>query len=836
MEKFLIIDGNSLAFRAYYALPFLTNSQGQPTGAVFGFMNMFLKVIEDCKPSHVVIAFDFSRKTFRNQIYEAYKGTRGETPEDLRSQFPILKSLLKTMGLTVIEQEGIEADDIIGTFAKNAHCSQKIVLSGDRDLLQLIDNQTQVWLTHKGITEIHKIDEEVLLRDYGVLPHQVPDLKGLMGDTSDNIPGVVGIGPKTATNLIAEFGSVENLYQNLETAKLSPKLREKLQIGKENAYMSKILATIKTDCELNLCLENYVLKTPFPVEVTEIIKELDMTSLLKRKDFFVNDEETEAMIILEPKTINSLSELEEVCSKQYLQIAFNLSNDLSFSFGENFVYNIESEITLFSQPPETKDCVNILKKFLEDENVVKIFANYKQQRHNLEKYGVTIRGEVFDINLANYLLGNKLIEENQVQTFFTEKTKLEKELTRQNLNKIYYEMELPLEDVLFDMEKTGFKVDKSALYQFGQKLDDCLRKLTSKIFYMSGEDNFNINSPKQLAKILFDKLGLPETANRSTAVDALLQIQDSHPIIDTIIEYRKIQKLKSTYIDAFLNILNMTGSDLIHTIFNQTLASTGRLSSSEPNLQNLPVRDSKGKELRKAFVSRFAGGQLVSADYNQIELRLLAHLSQDQSMLLAFNSNQDVHTQTASAIFGLKECDVTPEIRRKAKAVNFGIIYGISNVGLAQNTGLTRKEAQSYIDKYFEVYPAVKAYMDKNVEDAKRQGYAKTIFGRRRRIPELRSDNHQTRQFGARVAKNMPLQGSASDIIKFAMLKVAKKLKENNLKSKLILQIHDELVVDCPQDEVEIVKNLLKNSMENVVNLTVKLPVEVTNGTTYYDV
>ena len=444
---------------------------------------------------------------------------------------------------------------------------------------------------------------------------------------------------------------------------------------------------------------------------------------------------------------------------------------------------------------------------------------------------------MFDINLANYLLNNKPLDCSQVDRFFAQRTTLSKDLAKQQLDKIYYEMELPLEDVLFDMENAGFMVDKDALLEYAKVLDGELKLLSEKIIKMAGEE-FNINSPRQLAVVLFDKLSLPTENNphRSTSVEIMHDLMDFHPIVAEILHYRKVQKLKSTYVDAFLNILAQTNSNMIHTVFNQTLTSTGRLSSSEPNLQNLPVRDDEGKEFRKVFISRFENGLLVSADYNQIELRLLAHLSGDQTMTDAFNSGEDIHTATAMQIFKLKKEDVTPQIRRNAKAVNFGIVYGITNVGLAQNTGLSRSEAQEYIRKYFEIYPAVKEYMDQNVQFAKKFGYVQTIFNRRRKIPELKADNHQARMFGERAAKNMPLQGSASDIIKLAMLKVDAAMKAQNLKSKLILQIHDELVVDAAPDEVEIVKNILKTAMESVISLSVKLPVDIECGKTYYDV
>ena len=838
MEKFLVIDGNSLAFRAYYALPFLASSNGQPTGAIFGFLNMLLKVMEDYQPTKMVIAFDFSKHTFRNDIFAAYKGTRKETPEDLRAQFPVLKNLLKLMKIRVVEKEGIEADDIIGTYAKSAPC-ETVILSGDRDLLQLIDDSTQVWLTHKGISEIHKMTTENIVADYGVAANQVVELKALMGDASDNIPGVQGVGPKTAANLINTFGTLEALYENLDHPIVSAKLKEKLLHDKDNAFLSKTLATIKVDCDIDTALENCTFSLPFNDEAVAMIQNLDMSTLLKRKTFFdvPQEEEPAPVLALKQFVINDNQTLEKVCACQPKELALAVEEELIFSFNDEYYYTVSNESTLFAQPPEFDTCLYALQKFLEDPNIPKVTCSYKALKRKLARFGIGIKGEVFDINLANYLLNNKPLDCSQVDRFFAQKTTLSKDLVKQQLDKIYYQMELPLEDVLFDMENAGFMVDKTVLVEYAKVLDAQLKTLSEKIINMAGEE-FNINSPRQLAVVLFDKLSLPTENNphRSTGVEILHDLMDFHPIVAEILHYRKVQKLKSTYVDAFLNILAQTNSNMIHTVFNQTLTSTGRLSSSDPNLQNLPVRDDEGKEFRKVFISRFENGVLVSADYNQIELRLLAHLSGDQTMIDAFNSGEDIHTATAMQIFKLKKEDVTPQIRRNAKAVNFGIVYGITNVGLAQNTGLSRSEAQEYIRKYFEIYPAVKEYLDENVQFAKKFGYVQTIFNRRRKIPELKADNHQARMFGERAAKNMPLQGSASDIIKFAMLKVDAAMKAQNLKSKLILQIHDELVVDAAPDEVDVVKNILKTAMESVISLSVNLPVDIECGKTYYDV
>lgn len=840
MEKFLIIDGNSLAYRAFYALPFLTSTKGEPTGAIFGFMNMFTKVLDEYRPTHVAVAFDFSRKTFRNRIFPEYKGTRRETPPELRSQFPILKDFLMAMGVKVVEQKCIEADDIIGTLAKSTDCDT-VILSGDKDVLQLIDSSTQVWLTKKGISEIYKVNEQVLLNDFRLTPSQITDLKALMGDSSDNIPGVKGIGPKTATNLIEQFGTIENLYQNLDNPNISNGVKLKLETYKDTAFMSKILATIKQDCEVDVDFNSYRLSLPFSAKSTDLIRRYDMTTLLKKTGFFANSQVNEEIKIeqipLEKKEISTLEEIRKICGKELSnEFAFFIDNDVSFSFNKQNYYVITSEFTLFFQPPELKDTLQALAHILQNESIKKVVSDYKKTRHMLSIFGIELKGEIFDLKLANYLLGGRVFDEKNVGNYFNLKNAYKSALEIDNLTSLYYEMELPLEDVLYDMEVAGFKIDAKELAEISKILDIKLKHLTEKIYLLSGEP-FNINSPKQLAEVLFGKLKLPIGDNKklSTGVDVLTNLIGTHDIIPEILKYRKVQKLKTTYVDSFQTIINKSG-DIIHTIFNQTLTATGRLSSSEPNLQNLPIREEEGRELRKIFISRFVGGQIISSDYNQIELRLLAHCSEDEILIDAFNENKDIHTLTASQIFDVPESHVTKSQRRDAKAVNFGIIYGISDFGLSQNVGISRKSAQEYINKYFETYPKVKLYMDANIEFAKKMGYAKTIFNRRRKIPEINAQNYVTRQFGARVAMNMPLQGSASDIIKFAMLKVYKEIKRQNLESKLILQIHDELIIDSPASEVEIVKKILKNSMENVVKLKVPLPVEVESGNTFFDV
>ena len=835
MSKFLIIDGNSLAFRAFYALPNLTTRTGTPTGCVYGFLNMFLKVLEEYKPSHVAVAFDFSRYTFRNEIFADYKGTRSETPLDLRTQFPILKELLKLMNLKVIEMKNIEADDIIGSLAKQIS-GEKIILSGDKDVLQLIDNDCHVWLTKKGITEIQKVNLEVLKNEFLLTPAQVIELKALMGDNSDNIPGVNGVGPKTATNLILKYDNIENLYKSIETADISEKLKNKLLAEKEIAFMSKTLATIKTDVDVSANLEDYKLSLPFSGEVSEFIRNLDMPSLLKRSAFF--DALPEEKVNITPLTkINSLSQLKDVVAGQVQAFAFNMQEDLKFAVNDSETFIIETELSLFNIPLDISQCLEILRPLFESSSIKKILYNYKTTKHFLEDNNISINGEVFDINLANYLVNFDNIPQDSVESFFSLENILKTKLKAINMEKLYHEIELPLEDLLYEMEQTGFKVDKAELALFSEKINKELEKTVSFIFKMAC-GNFNINSPKQLAEVLFDKLKLPTINNpkQSTGVEVLEELIDYHPIISEILRYRKLQKLKTTYVDVFLKLADKNPENIIHTSYNQTLTATGRLSSTNPNLQNIPVHDDDGKELRKVFVSRFSNGCLVSADYNQIELRLLAHFSADENLINAFNSNQDIHALTASKIFGKPIQQITPEERRSAKAVNFGIVYGISNFGLSQNIKISREEAQRYLNEFFELYPRIKTYMDENVDFAQKYGYVKTLFDRRRYIKELSSQNYQERQFGKRVAMNMPLQGTASDIIKISMLKVNKKLKELNLESKIILQIHDELVLDCPQNETATVANILKTEMETVVDLAVKLPVAVSVGKSFFEV
>ena len=757
-DKFLIVDGNSLAYRAYYAMPFLTSPEGTNTGAVFGFFNMLLKAIEDNTPNYIAVAFDFSKHTFRTEIFKDYKGTRQETPPELREQFPIIKELLKKLKIAVFEMENIEADDIIGTLAKSSKTTKNLILSGDRDLLQLIDTNTEVLLTKHGTTSTKSMTLESLKEEMHITPSQVVDLKALMGDNSDNIPGVKGVGPKTAQDLIEAYGTLENVYKHIDELKGS--LKEKLIKDKEMAFLSYTLAKIKTDVELDFKLENLKLHYPFDVSIKEDFKRFGFGMFLKR-NIFAEVKEVEEKSQSKNIEIDSLEILENLELSN--TFAFNFNGNIEFSTNSDTIYTLKKNFDLFSKSIETNDVILKLKNVLEDDSILKLTSDLKQELHLLKNLGIEVKN-VFDLKLGAYLIGGSKNITTSTNTYFELYEDIKTKLKNLDLEKLYYNIELPLLYVLYDMESAGFKINSKELLELSDKYTKELSELENSIQELAGEQ-FNVKSPKQLASILFDKLGLKAKffhKKNSTNIDVLNELISEHPIVPLIIRYRKIQKLHSTYIEPYIELVKNSG-DIIHTVFNQTLTATGRLSSSEPNLQNIPVRDDEGKLLRKLFISRFDGGNIISADYNQIELRLLAHYSGDEKLVNAYKENKDIHTLTASQVFGVPESEVTPIQRRSAKAVNFGIIYGISDFGLSQNANLSRKEAKLYIEKYFATYPSVKEYMDSNVKFARENGYIKTIMGRIRRIPEINSNVYQTRQFGERVAMNMPLQGSASE-------------------------------------------------------------------------
>lgn len=829
MERLFIIDGNSLVNRAYYAMPFLTNREKQPSGAVFGFANLLTKLIVEKRPDYIAVCFDHARKTFRNEIYADYKGTRKPAPEDLIVQFKPIKDMLKIMGIKVFEQEGIEADDIIGTIAKHSGV-ENVLVSGDRDLLQLIDPNTRVWLTRKGVSEVEDFDEILLKQKMGLVPSGIIDLKALMGDSSDNIPGIPGVGEKTALSLLEKYGDLEGIFKNEE--QISGKLGEKVRENHEIAIMSKKLATIKTDCDIDFSLEECKFNFPFSQNVRDFFEQWDFRVLQNRKEIF-EEGVAERKIEIERVVFNSLAEVENFSKNVKENFCYDLK-ELEFSYDDEKVFCIKKEIDLFSPIIDLDDVLKIFKPIFEDENILKISNNVKNDMKVLKRLGISIKN-FFDIDVARYVLSAGIVREQpaEVGTFLATKKFLERKMKEENVEQIYNEIEIPLVKVLFDMESEGFKLDKKTLDELTEKYTNQINELSSKIWELAGEQ-FNLNSPKQMASILFDKLGLVAYNNKkqSTSFEVLDQIRDQHEIVELIIHYRKISKLLNTYLNVYQNICDTNGP-VVHTIFNQTLTSTGRLSSSEPNLQNIPTRDEEGKNLRKIFVSKFDGGQIISADYSQIELRLLANMANEDSMIEAYRNGVDIHAKTASEIFGVPIEEVTSSQRSEAKAVNFGIIYGISDFGLSQNIKTSKNKAKKYIESYFERYPKIKVFMDKNIEFAREHGYIKSYFGRIRHIPEINASNGMIRRFGERVAMNTPLQSTASDIIKMAMVKMAEKL--SGMRSHLILQIHDELIVDAPQEEVEIVKKLLKETMENVCEFVVPLKVSVSSGKTLFE-
>ncbi len=823
--KTIIIDGNSLANRAFYALPFLTNEEGKPSGAIFGFVNILIKVILEEKPDKIFVAFDHARQTFRNKIFADYKGTRKETPQELIEQFPEIKKLLNLMKIPVIEKEGIEADDIIGTIAKIIP-NEKIILSGDRDLLQLISDDTKVWLTMKGVSILNKIDKKALKEQFNLLPSQVIDLKALMGDSSDNIPGVAGVGEKTAMKLLEEFNCIENLYNNIE--KVSGKLKEKLIQGKQMAMMSYKLATIKTDCDLDVDVDMPNYEFPFSNKVKDYFEKYNFSSLLKKQELYSNlNSVTETTRIL----IDSYSKIDEFIKQISNVLAYDFEK-MEFATVKDVVYYLSPTFDMFSQSISLTDFISKLKPFFENSDILKITKSAKNDMHRLSAMNIQLKN-FFDLSIANYLLyAGKVIPaiSSSCNEWFNQRQILLKSLKDMQLENLYYDLELPLCEVLYQMEENGFKIDEASLNQLDQYYSKRIEDLTQQIYDFAGEE-FNINSPKQVAEILFDKLGLNAWQNkkRSTGIDILEELKFEHPIVEKIIEFRKYQKLKSTYINVYKKICDEKGS-IIHTNFNQTLTNTGRLSSSDPNLQNIPANDNDTVSLRKIFISKFKDGEIASADYSQIELRLLAEMSGEEKLIETFKQGKDIHTQTACMIFHVKPEQVTAKMRREAKAVNFGVIYGIGAYGLSQNIKVTRQSAQEYIDSYYTRYPKVKEFANKNIEFAKANGYIKTKYGRIRHIPELSSTNKNLQAFGERVAMNMPLQGTASDIIKFSMLKVVHLLNKFSLKSQLILQIHDELILDVYPGEQDMVTKILHEGMEDWLELSVPLPIKLNFG------
>ena len=852
MEKLVLIDGNSLINRAFYAMPLLSTKDGVYTNAVYGFMNMFFKMLSDEKPTHVAVAFDMKAPTFRHKLYSEYKGTRKPMPEELRPQIPLLKELLGQMGVMTIEKEGSEADDIIGTIAKSTNV-KTIIITGDKDSFQLVDDETEVHFTKRGISDVEVYTAQNFTEKTALVPQQIIDLKALMGDSSDNIPGIKGIGEKTAKSLLNEYGNVENLFANAEN--LTGKLKEKIIEGKEISLLSKKLATIDCACDLGVSFEKMKLSVPFPASIKQRFIKLEFKSLLKKDDWFdleqsqapLLDKSTEDVQIIE---IESLTD--KFFSTPFEKLAVSISPSAIYLSDGKSEYRFKLKQTLLDDGFNPADVIKSLDRIFNGQTHLIVF-NKKQLRHYLkDTVNLSLSAPCDDLAIIKYLADfsgrDESLEDVIVQYDLNAKTPahalfslysvLYAKLIEEEQEQLYKTVELPLADVLFDMEENGFKVDYEALCSASVKYAKIISELENQVKALVDEPNLNLNSPKQLGDLLFEKLkiakGKKTKHGYSTTAEILESIENEHPVVPLILRYRQVQKIQSTYVEGFKPLIDKK-TGLIHTTFNQTLTSTGRLSSKEPNLQNIPVRDDESKEIRKFFVPKSEDRILVGADYSQIELRLLASFSGCKSLIDAFNNGKDIHAATAAKVFKKKIEDVSPSVRSRAKAVNFGIIYGMSEYGLAKTLKISNAEARDFINAYFNEYPEVKKYIDGNVDFAKQTGYAKTLLGRRRYIRELNSSNYNLRQFGERVAMNMPLQGSSADIIKIAMINVHNRLKKEGLKSELILQVHDELIIDAFNDEKSEVEKILKEEMEGAVSLAVDLTVGLGSGKTWFD-
>lgn len=879
MNKLLLIDGNSIINRAFYGImgsKMLMTEDGTYTNAVYGFLSILFKELDDIKPEYLVVAFDLKAPTHRHKMYDKYKANRHGMPEELAMQMPILKETLKAMNVCIIEKEGYEADDILGTLAKWGQKEELevTVLTGDRDSFQLIDKNIKVRIprTKMGKTETEDYTVEKIEEEYGLEPLDLIEVKGLMGDTSDNIPGVPGVGEKTALNLIKQYKSIDEVYNHIDEQK--GKLKEKLSENKDLAYLSRTLGTIDINAPIEKDLGAFQVEEWNKPEVLEIFKKLKFNRFIDR---FALQENIGATSFSDSQ-INTEIEHEKIVDKTKLA-------ELKQEIQENkviYYYLTEEKFIIYS--PKTNKCFSIeniqdFKDIFEDKNILKCSYKQKEEFIILWNKGIEAKNLMFDIAIAGYILNsniNKYTIEYLANEYInfdiveylsnTEETGVEQITLFDNAEEpkedktyiyayaiyklynvltqkmeeagsidLFNKIEMPLTEVLASMQYEGIYIDKQELLDFGKELQEKIDILTQEIYELTGEE-FNINSTKQLGEILFEKLKL--TAKKktktgySTDVDVLEKIKYEHPVIEKILEYRQLQKLNSTYVEGLIPYIDETGR--IHSKFHQTVTTTGRISSTDPNLQNIPTRMELGRKLRKVFKPE-QGYIFVDADYSQIELRVLAHISEDKNMIEAFCNNEDIHAQAASKVFNIPLEEVTKEERTKAKAVNFGIVYGISEFGLGEQLGVSRKKAKEYIEQYLDKYSGIKEFMTNIVEETKEKGYVETLYHRRRYVPELKSNNYMVRQFGGRVAMNTPIQGTAADIMKIAMINVYNKLKENNLKSKLIVQVHDEILVETLESEKEQVKQIVKEEMENVIKLKVPLLAEVEEGYNWYE-
>lgn len=874
MSRLLIIDGNSIMNRAFYANPDFITSKGQHTGAIYGFINMMMKIRQDLSPDYVVCAFDRKAPTFRHLEYDEYKAGRKRMPEELAMQFPVMKEVLKHMAVDILEIDGFEADDVIGTLSLKAEKEgdEVYILSGDKDTLQLASDQTKVVITKKGVTVVDTYDREKFMEEFGITPTQFIDVKGLMGDASDNIKGVPGIGEKTAFKLIQEYGSIENILSNVDNITMK-KVRENLITYAEDAIFSKRLATIIRDVDVEMDMDQLRSSEAYDEnELRRLFSELEFKSLLTKlgteKKVEAEPREAELVEYLhveEPKDLGEgLASIQsEIKDGQPVSLFFDVHHASKLSEREMkwmVLSTREKSVYLNTERIfEDEMALSILKDFLEDEKLSKISYDIKDGYTILKKLDIEMKNVIFDVNLAAYLLepsdGKLTLRDLTLKTLsdavvpegiqgevylarklFDLYEKFNEEMKSTDLFPLYYDVELPLTTILSDMEIEGFHVNEALLDEMTVTFKEDIDALEKEIYDLAGE-TFNINSPKQLGTILFEKLSLPPVKKTktgySTNADVLEFLKDKHPVVEKVMQYRTVTKIYSTYILGLKSAIDEDGR--IHSTFNQTLATTGRLSSTEPNLQNIPIKHEMGRAIRKVFIPHDEDSVLVSCDYSQIELRVLAHISGDENMIEAYNENIDIHTKTASEVFGVPLDQVTYHMRSNAKAVNFGIVYGISDFSLSVDLGITRKEAKEYIDIYFSRYPKVKEYLENIVIEAKEMGYVRTIMNRRRYIPEINQKNKIVQAAGIRLAMNSPIQGSAADIMKMAMVKVYEALKRNGLKSKLILQVHDELILNTHKDELEMVKKLVQEEMENAVELKVSLLTEASVGNTWFE-
>lgn len=858
--KLLVLDGNSIINRAFYGIKLLSTKNGDYTNAVFGFLNMMLRFEDMCKPDAVAVAFDVSTPTFRHKMYDAYKAGRHSMPDELRQQLPVVKNILHLLGIKTIECDGWEADDILGTLAcqcrKNG--DECFIATGDRDSLQLAHDGVKVLLARTKSTDV--MDENAIMQEYGVTPQQLIQVKALQGDSSDNIPGVQGVGPKTALDLIAKYGSVDYIYENLDTLEIKKGVHDKLERDKDNAYLSLALGEIKTDAPIDTDINSYILNDGDKQGAAAEFVRLELFSLIDKFNLNAND----ALMESAPEKPREITRLTCIDADYLLDkigdndayfyplVIDNSITDLLFAFDDEIIV----------MPSETPEYKYFVRNFFENERVKKYTYNSKQLHRLAAQLGVECKNVCGDLMLSAYLLKpsdnrydiehlcldygvampeykNSLGSTDENVVFASvikplfEKTNVL--LQEANQTKLLEEIELPLSRVLAKMEIEGFAVDKQGIEEFGKRLGVRIDELTRLIYDCVGYE-FNINSPKQLGVALFEDLQLPckkkTKTGYSTNAEVLEGLKGEHIVVEYILEYRSLAKLKSTYCDGLVKVIADDGR--IHTSFNQVETRTGRISSLEPNLQNIPIRTELGREMRRFFVAG-DNNMLVDADYSQIELRVLADLSDDENMINSFNSGVDIHTTTASQVFGLPVEMITKELRSRAKAVNFGIVYGIGAFSLAKDIGVTRREAQEYIDNYLTTFSGVNRYMNQMIELARDRGYSETLFNRRRYLPELSSSNHMLRSFGERVARNMPIQGTAADIIKIAMVKVDARLTAENMQSKLILQVHDELIVEAPENEAEKALKIVTEEMENACKMKVLLRADGSIGKTWYD-